>query len=102
MSLSTIFLYKKLLEKLLKTEGLANEIKEKNRKIDIEKLFKYLSNDKIYNEYLSLEDFKIFLTKYGILNTENELNTLMKRIDKSYDGRISLDSFRKGFCSDSK
>ena len=49
--------------------------------------------DKNDKGYLTIDEFKRELNRYGIYTTDNDLKSLVKRFDRDEDGRVSYKEF---------
>lgn len=49
--------------------------------------------DKDDRGYLTVEEFRKTLNRYGIYTNSNDLKSLVKRFDKDEDGRVSFGEF---------
>ena len=48
-------------------------------------------------DYITREDFSLFFKKFGFYATDLELDVLISRFDKDYDGKVSLQEFYEEF-----
>lgn len=93
-SFETRSLFKKLLNMHFDCEVAGEILRQKLAKrpyFNESQAFEALDqNDK---GYLTNEEFKRELNKYGIYTSQNDLKSLVKRFDKDEDGRVSYKEF---------
>jgi len=90
----TIFLLKKLLNKVISNEAYSESIRQRlNRRplFNLWEAFKALDRDN--NGFISSFEFKDMLVDHGFFPSQKEISSLVDRYDKNQDGKISYSEF---------